>query len=368
MISQARPVRLLPAAPRPARARPRGRAPRSAGRQRARALLPPGRGRGSSVSSVVCYLTGLSHVDPVKAGLFLGRFLNDEITEAPDIDLDFPRDVREQLIPRIHERYGRRALGAGRRLPHLPLAGRGPRPRQGARPAERRDRAGRALGRRLRRPARSSARSPRRSASARARLGALAGADRARARGPGTAPPRLPAPGRDGPLHPAADRPLPGRARRRWRDGRSPSGTRTPAPTRAFSRSTCSASGCSRRSSAPSTRSRGRGRAHRPLADPARRRARSTGDPARPRRPASSRSRAGPRCRCCRARCPRTSTTSPSRSRSSGPARSRAAPSIPTSSARGGCARTPPTRFPTSTRRWSRSSPTRSARSSSRTR
>jgi error-prone DNA polymerase len=76
------------------------------GPESARALLPPGRGRGSSVSSVVCYLTGLSHVDPVEAGLFLGRFLNDEITEAPDIDLDFPRDVRERLIPRIHERYG----------------------------------------------------------------------------------------------------------------------------------------------------------------------------------------------------------------------------------------------------------------------
>ena len=72
----------------------------------ARSLLPPGRGRGSSVSSVVCYLTGLSHVDPVKAGLFLGRFLNDEISEAPDIDLDFPRDIRERLIPRVHERYG----------------------------------------------------------------------------------------------------------------------------------------------------------------------------------------------------------------------------------------------------------------------
>jgi error-prone DNA polymerase len=72
----------------------------------ARALLPPGRGRGSSVSSVVCYLTGLSHVDPIEAGLFLGRFLNEEITEAPDIDLDFPRDIRERLIPRVHERYG----------------------------------------------------------------------------------------------------------------------------------------------------------------------------------------------------------------------------------------------------------------------
>ena len=73
----------------------------------ARRLLPPGRGRGSSVSSVVCYLTGLSHVDPVKAGLFLGRFLNDEISDMPDIDLDFPRDIREKLIPRVHERYGR---------------------------------------------------------------------------------------------------------------------------------------------------------------------------------------------------------------------------------------------------------------------
>ena len=70
------------------------------------ALLPPGRGRGSSVSSIVCYLTGLSHVDPVRNGLFLGRFLNEEITEAPDIDLDFPRDIREKLIPRVHERYG----------------------------------------------------------------------------------------------------------------------------------------------------------------------------------------------------------------------------------------------------------------------
>jgi error-prone DNA polymerase len=72
----------------------------------ARSLLPPGRGRGSSVSSIVCYLTGLSHVDPVAADLFAGRFLNEEMTAVPDIDLDFPRDIREALIPRVHERYG----------------------------------------------------------------------------------------------------------------------------------------------------------------------------------------------------------------------------------------------------------------------
>jgi error-prone DNA polymerase len=72
-----------------------------------RHALPPGRGRGSSVGSIVCYLTGLSHVDPVKAGLSLGRFINDEMVAVPDIDLDFPREIREKLIVRVTERYGR---------------------------------------------------------------------------------------------------------------------------------------------------------------------------------------------------------------------------------------------------------------------
>jgi error-prone DNA polymerase len=72
----------------------------------ARAVLPPGRGRGSSVSSIVCYLTGLSHIDPVETELFAGRFLNDQVHTMPDIDLDFPRDIREKLIPRVHQRYG----------------------------------------------------------------------------------------------------------------------------------------------------------------------------------------------------------------------------------------------------------------------
>src|SRR5919199_456467 len=71
-----------------------------------RHLLPPGRGRGSSGGSLVCYLTGLSHVDPVAANLSLGRFLNRELSSVPDIDLDFPRDIREKLIVRVTERYG----------------------------------------------------------------------------------------------------------------------------------------------------------------------------------------------------------------------------------------------------------------------
>jgi error-prone DNA polymerase len=73
---------------------------------RARSGLPPGRGRGSSVSSIICYLIGLSHIDPVKNDLFLGRFLNEALRSVPDIDLDFPRNIREELILRVYKKYG----------------------------------------------------------------------------------------------------------------------------------------------------------------------------------------------------------------------------------------------------------------------
>jgi len=72
----------------------------------ARALLPPGRGRGSSVSSIVCYLTGLSHIDPIANELAIGRFLHEDITGLPDIDIDFPRDIRAALIVRIPRVHG----------------------------------------------------------------------------------------------------------------------------------------------------------------------------------------------------------------------------------------------------------------------
>ncbi|MYE31599.1 MAG: DNA polymerase III subunit alpha, partial [Chloroflexi bacterium] len=80
---------------------------RAAGIARGLTDLPPGRGRGSSVSSIVCYLIGLSHIDPIHHGLFVGRFLNEEMDSLPDIDLDFPRDIRAELIERVHARWGR---------------------------------------------------------------------------------------------------------------------------------------------------------------------------------------------------------------------------------------------------------------------
>ena len=67
---------------------------------------PVGRGRGSSVSSIVCYLIGLSHIDPVTNNLYLDRFLNEELHSLPDIDIDFPRDIRDELLQRVYDRFG----------------------------------------------------------------------------------------------------------------------------------------------------------------------------------------------------------------------------------------------------------------------
>src|SRR5436309_5630670 len=81
------------------------------GSRRAMGNLLPGRGRGSSVSSIVCYLLALSHIDPIANKLFLGRFLNETLASVPDIDLDFPREIREELIRRVYTRYGPEHVG-----------------------------------------------------------------------------------------------------------------------------------------------------------------------------------------------------------------------------------------------------------------
>ena len=67
---------------------------------------PPGRGRGSSVALLVGYLIGISHVDPLRWGLTLERFIPEDMTTLPDIDLDFPRALRDELIKRVHRHFG----------------------------------------------------------------------------------------------------------------------------------------------------------------------------------------------------------------------------------------------------------------------
>src|SRR5260370_31995593 len=67
--------------------------------------LPPGRGRGSSVSSIICYLIGLSHVDPVLNRLFFRRVFNEGLQSVPHIDLHFARDILEKFILQVYQRY-----------------------------------------------------------------------------------------------------------------------------------------------------------------------------------------------------------------------------------------------------------------------
>ena len=81
------------------------------GSRRIKGNLLPGRGRGSSVSSIICYFLGLSHIDPIANNLFLGRFLNESLASIPDIDLDFPREIREELMRRVYQQYGSEHVG-----------------------------------------------------------------------------------------------------------------------------------------------------------------------------------------------------------------------------------------------------------------
>jgi error-prone DNA polymerase len=68
-------------------------------------------GRGSAANSVVCYVLGITAVDPIKSQLLFERFLSEGRTDWPDIDIDLPSgDARESVIQEVYRRYGR--LGA----------------------------------------------------------------------------------------------------------------------------------------------------------------------------------------------------------------------------------------------------------------
>lgn len=62
-------------------------------------------GRGSVANSVVSYCLGITHVEPLGAGLLFERFLNPERTDPPDIDLDFPWDERDHVLAYVFRRY-----------------------------------------------------------------------------------------------------------------------------------------------------------------------------------------------------------------------------------------------------------------------
>ena len=64
-------------------------------------------GRGSAANSAVCYVLGITSIDPVRSGLLFERFVSAERHEPPDIDVDFESERREEVIQWVFERYGR---------------------------------------------------------------------------------------------------------------------------------------------------------------------------------------------------------------------------------------------------------------------
>ena len=62
-------------------------------------------GRGSVANSIVSYALGITHVEPLGAGLLFERFLNPERKDPPDIDLDFPWDERDHILAWVFRRY-----------------------------------------------------------------------------------------------------------------------------------------------------------------------------------------------------------------------------------------------------------------------
>ncbi len=64
-------------------------------------------GRGSAANSAVCFMLGVTSVNPVEIDLLFERFLSEERLEPPDIDVDFEHNRREEVLQYVYRRYGR---------------------------------------------------------------------------------------------------------------------------------------------------------------------------------------------------------------------------------------------------------------------
>jgi error-prone DNA polymerase len=64
-------------------------------------------GRGSAANSAVCYVLGITAIDPTRSGLLFERFVSAERREPPDIDVDFEHERREEVIQWVYDTYGR---------------------------------------------------------------------------------------------------------------------------------------------------------------------------------------------------------------------------------------------------------------------
>ena len=86
----------------------------------ARAQKPPilCQGRGSAANSIVCFLLGVTSIDPMEHDLLFSRFVSEERNEPPDIDVDFEHERREEVMQYIYRRYGRARAGIAATVIH----------------------------------------------------------------------------------------------------------------------------------------------------------------------------------------------------------------------------------------------------------
>ena len=75
-------------------------------------------GRGSAANSLVCFLLGITPIDPVGNHLLFTRFLSEERGEPPDIDVDFEHERREEVMQYVYRRYGRERAGIAATVIH----------------------------------------------------------------------------------------------------------------------------------------------------------------------------------------------------------------------------------------------------------
>jgi error-prone DNA polymerase len=68
-------------------------------------------GRGSAANSMICFVLGITAVDPAKYNLLFSRFISEERREPPDIDVDFEHERREEVMQYVYQRYGRHRAG-----------------------------------------------------------------------------------------------------------------------------------------------------------------------------------------------------------------------------------------------------------------
>ena len=75
-------------------------------------------GRGSAANSAVCFVLGITAVDPTKHNLLFSRFISEERKEPPDIDVDFEHERREEVMQYVYRRYGRERAGIAATVIH----------------------------------------------------------------------------------------------------------------------------------------------------------------------------------------------------------------------------------------------------------